>query len=119
LVTTLPSGKTLRGIYGYAGHQTTGYSPVETISYQFPLASPPTPNLIKISDPSTPQCPGEVENPQAAPGNLCVYEERNDSGTPLEVINEIADGRFGAVLFADIPDNTDYEFEGTWAVTAP
>jgi hypothetical protein len=119
LSTTLPSGKTLRGIYSYAGHEVTGFSPTYAISYQFPLASPPELNVIEVGDPSTPACPGDVDNPQAAPGNLCVYEQRNDSATELEVFNEISDGRFGAVLFADLADNTDYEFEGTWAVTAP
>jgi hypothetical protein len=116
---TLPSGATLRGVYSYAGHETIGFSPTAPISYQFPLASPPSLNVIPIGGGGTPACPGSSANPQAAPGQLCVYQTRNDSGTTLELFNEIEGGRFGAVLFADLPDNTDFEFEGTWAVTAP
>jgi hypothetical protein len=118
LVSTLPSGDTLRGIYSYAGRETTGYSPTVPISYQFPLASPPELNVIEVGEGPTAECPGSAEDPQAAPGNLCVYEERNE-GTTLEAFVETGDGRLGAVLFSNIPDNTDYEFDGSWAVTAP
>jgi hypothetical protein len=117
---TLPSGATLRGVYTWAGHYTTGFRPTAPISYQFPLASPPSLNVIPIGGGGTAACPGSSADPQAAPGQLCVYQTRNDSGTPLVVFNQIAGGRFGAVLFASVVGpSTDFEFDGTWAVTAP
>jgi hypothetical protein len=119
LVTTLPSGATLRGVYTYAGHKTTGYSPTMPISYQFPLAASPTTNVIAIGGGPTANCPGTSANPQAAPGNLCVYQTRNDSSDSLSANNEIEDGRLGALLFASVSDNSDFQFNGTWAVTAP
>ena len=119
LVTTLPSGATLRGMYAWAGRKTTGYSPVWPLSYQFPLASSPTINVIGIGGASTAACPGTVADPQAAPGNLCVYQQRNDGTLAFQVLNEVQGGRYGAVLYAPIADNTNYEYEGTWAVTAP
>jgi hypothetical protein len=36
LVTTLPSGATIRGAYTFAGHQTTGYSPTSRSRFRFP-----------------------------------------------------------------------------------
>jgi hypothetical protein len=119
LLATLPSGKTLRGIYSYAGHQTTGYSPTYAISYQFQLASAANENVIAVNGASTANCPGTVSDPQAASGHVCVYEARNDSNSDLSATNQSGYGGFGTVLFAAIPDDTDYELDGTWAVTAP
>ena len=119
LLATLPSGATLRGAYTWAGRQATGFSPTTIISYQFPLPSSPALNVIDIGGGMTAECPGTSADPQAAPGNLCVYQTRNDSGTSVGAFNVIAGGLFGAVLFADLPDNTNFEFDGTWAVTAP
>lgn len=116
---TLPSGKTLRGIYSYAGHKTTGYSPNFAISYQLPLPSDPALDLIEEGEGPTADCPGSPGDPQAAPGNLCVYEARNDSATKLNVLESETGGKLGALLFADIPENTNFEFDGSWAVTAP
>jgi hypothetical protein len=119
LLATLPSGATLRGAYTWAGRKTIEYSPTTIISYQFPLPSPPETNVIDIGGGMTEKCPGTSANPQAAPGQLCVYQVRNDSGTPVQALNQIEGGLFGAVLFASVPDNTNFEFDGTWAVTAP
>jgi hypothetical protein len=74
--------------------------------------------VIKVGEGSTPECPGSAENPEAEPGNLCVYETVNIGETKLQVSNSIAGGLFGATLFSGIPDESDYEFDGTWAVTA-
>jgi hypothetical protein len=120
LVSTLPPGATLRGMYSWADR--TGpagsYRPVVSLSYQFPLASSPTINVIAVGGASTAACPGTAANPQAAPGNLCVYQTRNDGNQAFSVINNVQGGRFGPSLFFPIAANADYEFEGTWAVTA-
>lgn len=119
LLTTLPSGATIRGAYGYAGHKTTGYSPTHPLPFPFALPAEPTLHVIDVGGQSSEECPGSAEDPQAMPGHVCVYQTRNDSGTALGAGNEIADGRFGPTLFADVNDNTDFQFDGTWAATAP
>jgi hypothetical protein len=119
LVTTLPSGATLRGAYTYAGHKATGYSPTHSLSFAFPLPAEPTLHVIGLGGSPTAECPGSAADPQAMPGHVCVYETRNDSGTALGVNNDISDGRFGTQLFADVSDDTDFQFDGTWAATAP
>jgi hypothetical protein len=48
-----------------------------------------------------------------------VYQTRNDGNQTFQVLNEVEGGRFGAVLYFPISASTDYEYEGTWAVTAP
>jgi hypothetical protein len=119
LVTTLPSGATMRGAYTYAGRKTTGYSPTHALSFPFALPAEPTLHLIALGESSTTECPGTADDPQAMPGHVCVYETRNDSATTLGLNNDISDGRFGTLLFADLNDNTDFQFDGTWAATAP
>ena len=110
---TLPGGATLRGVYGWADRTAAaGYSPVVPLSYQFPLPSSPTINVIAVGGASTPACPGTSANPQAAPGNLCVYQSRNDGDLTFEVLNEVEGGRFGAVLYFPISASTDYEYPG-------
>ncbi len=119
LVTSLPSGKSLRGIFSFAGHGTSGSNPTEPISYQFPIASGPTTNVIGVSAKATSACPGSAKDPRAEPGNLCVYETRDEGELELTASNDIAGGKFGAVLSAKVPSEADFEFAGTWAVSAP
>jgi Collagen triple helix repeat (20 copies) len=118
LVTTLPSGQTLKGVYSYAGFYKEGFRPTDAISYQIPLASRPTANIVGVSSPPTTPCPGSATNPEAEPGDLCLYQTKNSSGTELEVLFE-ANGKYGATLFALIPEGKSFEFDGSWAVTAP
>jgi hypothetical protein len=119
LVNTLPAGATLRGMYGWADRISPGYKPVVPLSYAFPLPASPTINVIGIGGGPTVACPGTAANPQAAPGNLCVYQTRNDGNQAFLVLNEVQGGRFGAVLYFPAAPGADYEYEGTWAVTAP
>lgn len=120
LVTTLPSGKTLRGVYAFGGLKlTNGSIPRAPLSYQFPLASAPTSHVIDVGGAATSTCPGSAANPQAAPGQLCVYQTANISQTPLLAFNSIAGGRFGVQLLSPVSANVSYDFAGTWAVTAP
>jgi hypothetical protein len=86
-------------------------------SYQIPLSFVPTVNVIKAGGASTGTCPGTSENPSAAAGNLCIYEERED--VELQAENNVAKGHFGFMAFAEVSAGKDYEDNGTWAVTAP
>jgi hypothetical protein len=106
-------------MYGWADQIGPGYKPVVPLSYQFPLAASPAINVRPIGATPTAACPGTVANPQAAPGNLCVYQQRNDGNLVFSVLNEVQGGRFGAVLYFPAAAGANYEYEGTWAVTAP
>jgi hypothetical protein len=50
--------------------------------------------------------------------NLCLYEGRN-GGLVLNVENKPAEGRLCVILFSEAAENANYEYYGTWAVTAP
>jgi hypothetical protein len=120
LLTTLPSGKTERGSYGFAGTRATGggkFVPGTEAPYPIPLSFTPTINVIKSGGSATANCPGNVESPTSAAGVLCVYEERED--VALIVENLPANGHYGFLAFASAAEDGNYEEDGTWAVTAP
>ena len=122
----LQPGKTLRGNYMTAGdNHGTNHS---AVSFGFRLSAAPTVNYITVGSPPPAACPGSVTDPQAAPGNLCVYElqainvtsfrgvcDPEQSGCPFDVTN-----REGFAVFAqiDTAGSAMYVF-GSWAVTAP
>jgi hypothetical protein len=121
LLSTLPSGATERGSYGFANTAAEkgggAYTPGSVVSYPIPLNFKPTLNVIKAGDASTAACPGSFQDPTATPGNLCVYEEREDVVLGLE--NHPAEGHFGFLTFFEAAEGANYEDFGTWAVTAP
>lgn len=120
LPSTLPSGKTEKGSYGFASTRFEGgavFSPGFQVSYPIPLSFSPTVNLIGQEEASTAKCPGDVSNPTATAGNLCIYAGREDVGVSIE--NVPAGGRFGFLMFSEAAEGENYEEYGTWAVTAP
>jgi hypothetical protein len=117
LLETLPSGKTERGSFGFAGTRAGGFTPAVQTSYPIPLSFEPAVNIVKLGGASTPSCPGSSTSPSAAPGKLCLYLAREDYA--LEASNEPAGGRFGFLAFIEATENSNYEDHGTWAVTAP
>lgn len=73
---TIPAGVTLRGVAVASlvsptiGNSSTGNG----ISFGGgQLAARPVAHIVPPGGPSTAQCPGTVEAPEAASGNLCVY----------------------------------------------
>lgn len=120
LTETLPSGKTERGMYIFNGtHPAGGYTPNTSISYPLPLTFTPNVNFIKKGASSTAACPGTGTAPTATPGNLCVYETRDDKGFTTGVLLQSETTHFGALLYVSAGSNEDFEIEGTYAVTAP
>jgi hypothetical protein len=124
---TLPSGETETGVWG--GTLNFGASEIksaEQASFTLPLAAPPTVNIIQKDGTANPgnlaNCPGSPSNPEATPGNFCVYaittaEEEEGLGigggnlTPLRAFTT------GVLFQSNIP--TFSALGGTWAVTAP
>ncbi len=121
---TLPSHKSLKGVYAVEG---TGTVIENSVSYAVPLASIPATHFIKPGSPAPAQCPGTVTNPLAAPGNLCVYAD-DFGGTNLtggQIYDPMLDSGtsgdrlgFGIVLFQS-PAGQNAFSNGSWAVTAP
>jgi len=122
LLTTLPSGQTLRGAFGGGGHASATREAIQvSLSYPFPLATDPTPVVIGPGEKSTTQCPGSSGAPEAAKGYLCVYVAGgiNVGGFQIYGDDGSADYRFGGVVYTEPPSAGLSEFWGTWAVTAP
>lgn len=128
---TLGSGQTETGIFYVVGNggKAGGYIGTE-ISFPFPLSAKPSPHYLEAGDPPTPQCPGSYANPQAAKGQLCLYETMNygTTGAPpifdasfLELVG-IFEGvtPFGAAIAVATPaSESNSGFGGIWAVTGP
>jgi len=127
-VTTLPSGQTLRGNYaGRAfGGETAGQEMQIPITFAFPLTTAPAAHYILNGTAPPSQCPGTAADPQALPGNLCVYESTAAlSATKIRVFDPIGGdddtaNRFGAGVAAEsTAAKAEFRIRGSWAVTAP
>jgi Collagen triple helix repeat (20 copies) len=127
----LPSGETETGAWAM------GATPVEdkkrkdvAVSFNIPLAAAPTVHVILpngkervigegIEEKDQPACPGEVEEPTAEPGNLCLYTEKESNVffANYEVGFFSHSYTSGAVI-AFVLSEGGAEAHGTWAVTA-
>lgn len=125
----LSSGKTIRGSWALAGPftntSTAGGLAQAPISFVFTLPSAPTPRYLASGSPSTTDCPGSVSDPEAAPGQLCIYEGGRFNISELDVCNPATNicgtgvSRFGAFLQATSANSSlNYFANGTWAATA-
>jgi Collagen triple helix repeat (20 copies) len=119
---SLPAGKTLRGNYATA----TGGTPFimfAGIEFGFRLADPLTARFIPVGGIPPAQCPGTANNPQAAAGNLCVYERESLGVGGKGVCNPENAGctigvtsREGAAVYG-YPSAASAWFFGSWAAT--
>lgn len=120
LLQALPSGRTQVGAYGFASTRSEvglPFTPAVETSYPLPISFEPTSEIVESGDAPTANCPGEADNPTAAPGFLCIYEDREDVLMSLETLP--GEGHYGFILFFEAEPGEDYENYGTWAVTAP
>jgi Collagen triple helix repeat (20 copies) len=119
----LPSEKTEMGTWSLAVppvNPTIGSSVARaSISFVIPLEATPKAHFLKVEEGGTAECPGTAENPQAAPGNLCVYAG-SEVNAPTEIL--ITSEKFGAILGNGLYEPTHPEpggvEGGSWAVTA-
>ena len=134
---TLPAGATETGSWGVQALDLVGSQvPRVVISFPIPLSAASTEahyfNEAQTETGTfTAECPGTLAEPQAAPGNLCVYttsEGLIDSHF-TNIVNSTnllstGYGKTGAVLSFNEAGGTSespgqVEAFGTWAVTAP
>jgi hypothetical protein len=141
LVTQVPSKKTLTGAWSVGGE---GAQLLASISFPFPVSPAPTSVIIRESrqlalvvestglkevlageEAIEAFCPGSAASPEAEPGFLCVYTEREESGT--EVGFELAlvgagwanPSEYGASVPVKNVSGEAKLAKGTWSVTAP
>ena len=123
----LASGKTLRGLWDINLYPTAmGQFAQSSISFGFRLPAFATPHYIAPAGTPPVGCPGTALDPQASPGNFCLYA-RTASGFTGDVL--ICDSlrslcgttsTVGAFIFAGSNStSTRVESRGSWAVTAP
>jgi len=68
----LRPGRTLTGLYSLRG--INDFEQYHLESFGFRIPAPALGHWLTAGQPSTPECPGNVGAPAAAPGHLCVYE---------------------------------------------
>lgn len=127
--TTLPSGQTLTGVWGFKTDEGAGNYPVPI---SFPLRVTPAPaafetstNYIPFGASATTECPGTVEDPEAAPGEFCLYggqEAAALTGATVDgsLVNTLLwsmDPSSGLIIAMGI-EAPEARGRGTWAVTA-
>ncbi len=118
LLETLESGQTETGFWNY--FEPEKGSGLVNISYQFRLEAPIGTGSIVVLAPEegeTTECPGTLEEPQAAPGVLCLYQKELDPEVEATLSTTLfypASLTTGAALPLEGPGGY-----GSWAVTAP
>jgi hypothetical protein len=120
----LPSGKTARGIYA-AGGSATGQDQyfMDSISFGARLLAAPSVRYLHPGD-SHPDCSGDVDQPEAAPGTLCIYAAFEDNVLPNDgvtvIFNGFEDAGVSGTSVVAISNAAGFVFShGSWAVTAP
>lgn len=114
---TVPSKKTLKGVFGLDDHASAaGQDYGSMVSFGTQFASPLTTEQVTGSP--TTNCPGSQENPLAKPGFLCVYPGGGiNSGSGTVVTGGFA--RLGFEYRVTSNAAGDIVTAGTWAATAP
>lgn len=98
-------------------------------SFSFPQALPSAPgadlgNVIPVGGPSTTNCPGTVTDPQALPGQLCVYEKIRGNTDIVRILDN-GSAQFerasptGFSIVNSAAAAGDSFAHGRWAVTVP
>lgn len=124
---TMPAGSSLYGHWSY-GSGGESYA-TSSISFNLTYPDPEGPELHfvtfeEVEEEEAPAaCPGSLTNPEAEPGNLCVYAQKatavTSPGTFEKSTTEAAghlDAHGVTLYFFSVQFNVD---AGTWAVTAP
>jgi hypothetical protein len=128
---TLPSGQTETGVWSVRATDNAFNEPVATaISFNIPLAQAPEKTAgIEIGAALPEGCEGDVSDPGAEPGVLCVFDGETllhkghlKNSYIVSTNKTLGGGKTGAVLLFATEEPTtageEVSAEGTWAVTA-
>jgi hypothetical protein len=126
---TLPAGATLKGNWAFNADKSDEASPpppqefiVAPISFGLPLSmaldAAHAIYVTTLNNPDPTNCPGNVGDPKAASGYLCVYEGVVTRQMGLMEINrDMGGGKTGATLLFSPPNADGGIGLGSWAVT--
>lgn len=120
----LPSGKTIRGTFAVRGSATAAAQNFDAAySFGFQLASKPAALFIPVTGTPPAECPGTVTQPEAQPGNLCVYEATAANHSTVSIgdpaVNVLGSSEEGFFLQVSSAAAGTVVSRGTWAVTSP
>jgi hypothetical protein len=125
----IPAGKTIRGNWIAAGHAAgAGEAAFDSIVFGFRFASAPTAYILAAGAAATPECPGTLATPEAAPGSLCFYTYANNNVTVRYTCNPVTNtcanspstqvNRYGTTIRVNAVAAGQYYSWGTWAATS-
>ena len=118
---TLPAGQTVRGWYYAGGSASAGFDlAVTEMAFVYPLAAAPTGHFIMSGDPTPAGCTGDVSNPGASAGHLCVFEQNSTNAGVRNINGPGGDGtttKWGAGIFIRSAAASTFYTRGVWAVT--
>jgi hypothetical protein len=138
---TLPEGKTLRGLYsasgfGEAAKPEPGYGTVHAVAnFALPLAAEPVTHFVTLEEvhkreegkteaegAAPAACPGTIEEPGAQAGNLCLFEGVIENGSlppfPLVSVTGTPGSGYIGLLVTDFTGaKGPILISGSWAVT--
>lgn len=117
----LPKQALIRGQYDAIG---TAGAPGDwvgdNITFGVTLSAAPTVNYLNVGAAPTAACPGTAAAPDAAPGNLCLYERQNINVGSRFIFNAGTGGPgasvYGASMYVDSAAAGDTFVYGSWAV---
>lgn len=122
-----PRQVTLRGNYGIIFNAAAAGQD-DTSAFSFGRTLPAAPlvpaaNILQFGAAATLNCPGSFDDPQALPGQLCIYERIRGNASLVAVLDSrsvpnVAD-RTGATMFVRSTAAGQAFAMGKWAVTIP
>jgi hypothetical protein len=123
----LPEGETETGAWGFG---IVSNSEIQTVpvSFNIPLETAPVIHVIQENgkektgggEIDQPACPGEVAEPAADPGTLCLYTEKEvNIAFPGYPDPSFTKSFTTGAAIGIVPSATGSRAFGTWAVTAP
>jgi hypothetical protein len=118
-----PFPSVIRGTYAILENGNAGQFLSDTISWGVTLSAAPTVHFINTGAAVPAGCAGTPAAPDAAPGNLCVFEELASNTTSRGIFNPATPtgfigqaSAFGAAVFAQPTVTGGIQDFGSWAV---
>lgn len=118
-----PFPSVIRGTYSIFGNANAGQLLSQSISWGVSLSAAPTVHFINVGAPVPVGCSGTALAPNAAPGNLCVFESFAGNTTSRGIFDPSTSGGlfnqasvFGAGVFAGAVATGGVQDDGSWAV---
>ncbi len=113
--TSLPTGATVTGNWGYLAHPAASAYLETSISWFWPTRTPVTFISVPVGG-SDSTCTGTAAAPTAPAGYLCVYVGYSTAAGASPFLND-SWGNSGVQIANNIPAGGNFEMSGSWAVT--